>query len=114
MSKYTVHFDRIVNSPPENDKNEHLIQKAESDNRKSEWIKKSQIIEGIPGRCIVIDRNKEDKTNIFIPKKLTDAWKQDIESVLYYYNDIGILCGSAGYVLKKSDGTQLRQATMVS
>lgn len=114
--KYTVTFDRIINEPsrPETEEEKiiRLQRSEESKRRKEKWLAESQERPGIPGRSILLT----DKTNPnpFISKTLIKEWLEDDKSELYYYNDIQFLSGSAGYHLKKSDGTHITQCTMVS
>ena len=115
MDKYSVTFDRIVNEPPKPETEEEKIQRIkrsdESKLRKEKWIAESQQRPGIPGRSKLIDRNNAP---LFISETILKEWINDENSELYYYSDISFLSGSAGYCLKKSDGTHLTQITMMS
>jgi hypothetical protein len=113
--RYKVHFDSISGKKPEEPTKEQLEQrerdKLEVQQKRKEWEEKATEVEGVPGRCVVVGR---DEVQFFLDRELLEEWQQDNESVLYYYNDIQILSGSAGYVLKKSDGTSIRQVTVMS
>lgn len=111
---YKVHFDRIVNGVSENKQMELTEQKKrieEHKQRQKEWDEKSQVVKGIPGRCVIIERGER---NIWFSKEIIDLWESDQGSIMYYYDDIEFLSGSAGYVLKMSDGKMYRQVTMMS
>ncbi len=114
--KYNVTFDGIMNGPQKPETEEEKLQRIqrseETKRRKEKWLAESQERPGIPGRSKLIERNS--KSIEFISKTIIKEWEEDPTSELYYYNDIRFLSGSAGYCLKKSDGTHLTQRTMIS
>jgi hypothetical protein len=110
---YSIHFDKILNAPKES---EEMIQKRkermeEAKRREKEWLEKSSVVEGIPGRCKIVERGTEKG---WLKKELFKMWMTDTESILYSYNDISFLSGTAGYVLKLKDGKMFRQVTLKS
>lgn len=116
MDKYPVYFDRIKDRPLKQETEEEKIYRLElheqSRSRKEKWLAESQERPGIPGRSILLsDRKNPPK---IISKSILKEWLENLDSELYYYDDIRFLSGSAGYHLKKSDGTHLTQRTMVS
>lgn len=118
MTGYKVHFDKIINNDiqskwAELSKKDLEERRIESKRREQEWFKKSSVVDGIPGRCIVIERTEDLDEYTFI-QKLIDIWKTDTNSVLYHYDDIEFLSGTAGYILVKSDGTKLQQVCLMS
>lgn len=112
--KYKVAFDKMKNEPSKPETEEEKIYRLElhEPSRKEKWLAESKERPGIPGRSIILsDRKNPPK---IINKSIIKEWLENLDSELYYYNDIGILCGSAGYHLKKSDGTHITQRTIIS
>jgi hypothetical protein len=110
--RYPVAFDR-VNSKPETDEQKEARKRRleEAKRREQQWLAESSVVDGVPGRCVVISR--DDKT-LWVDKKLVEMWHNDPDSILYRYNDIEILSGTAGYILKTKDGRIHQQVTIVS
>lgn len=125
MAKYSCFFDRIISTPNSKEtsdlerrrKEESKIEleklREESIKSEEEWKSKSEVVVGIPGRCVIIDRN-EDVKNLFVDNKILKKWKEDLNSTLYYYEDIEILSGSTGYVLVCSNGKHYTSIVMLS
>ena len=114
--RYKVHFDNITtNVQPELTEEQKLkyeTLKQEVEQKRKEWEDNAIVVKGIPGKCRVVERGEDER--LFMDKTLKEEWENDKESILYYYNDIDILSGSAGYILKKSNGEMLQQVTMMS
>ena len=116
--RYKCHFDRIANIPPETEEEtknriaQYEKRQLEAKKREEEWLKESSIVDGIPGRCVVIERGKDN--DMFMDQELFDMWQNDKESTLYHYNDLEILSGSCGYVLVLSNGKKYTQITLIS
>ena len=113
--RYEVHFDKILTTPrqelTEEQKLKQEKRRQEAEQKRKEWEDNAIVVKGIPGKCMVVERGED---NMFMDKTLKEEWENDKESILYYYNDIRMLSGSAGYILKKSNGKILRQVTMRS
>ena len=113
--RYQIHFDKIMTTPKQELTEEQKLKqekrKQEAEQKRKEWEDNAIVVEGIPGKCRVVERGED---NMFMDKTLKQEWENDKESVMYYYNDIQMLSGSAGYILKKSNGKMLRQVTIRS
>jgi len=114
--RYKIHFDSIAHNPPQEISEEEKVRRKDRDElyktRKKIWDDTAKVVDGIPGKCVIVSR--AEKLSIFVDKKLVDVWQSDKESILYYYNDIEFLSGTAGYILVCSDGKKLRQITLMS
>ena len=112
--RYKVHFDSVSGiEPKEIDESAVIKRREEEKQRKEEFLKKTQVVEGIPGRCKIIERDDKQGRFMLSPSLLKE-WENDKESILYYYYDIEILSGTNGYILKKSNGKMLQQVTIMS
>lgn len=113
--RYRIHFDKILTTPrrelTEEEKLKQEKRRQEAEQKRKEWDDNAIVVEGIPGKCRVVERGE---VSMFMDKKIKEEWENDKESILYYYDDIEFLSGSAGYILKKSNGKMLRQVTVMS
>lgn len=115
--RYKVHFDELLKDKTKEDWDKQSKRDLEQFMKEykiaeQKWLETSSVVDGIPGRCVVVQRDEKGElvVNSFVNQKLIEGWKKDSESVLYYYNDIE----SAGYILVKSDGTKLTQVAIRS
>jgi hypothetical protein len=111
---YPVHFDTVrSHTKLETDEQKEARKKRleEAKRREQQWLAESSIVVGVPGRCVIINRGEK---TLWVDKKLVEMWNNDPDSILYRYNDIEILSGTAGYVLKTKDGQTHTQVTLVS
>ena len=119
--KYRIFFDSILDPTLETEeaKEKRLKQNEEQklrmeDCRKSqeEWLATSKVVEGIPGRCVICEKGSKDSE--LLDARLLKEWKEDEGSILYAYDDIEILSGTNGFILKKSNGKMFQQIIMMS
>ncbi len=122
VERYKVQFDKILEKPLSHEEKlekgtfmvegQCVIGQKKARAIEERWERESMVVDGVPGRCVLIDRSEE--LSIFADKKLIEMWKEDHESLLYAYNDIQPLSGSAGYILKLKNGKIFEQITIRS